>query len=410
MKKTKEKNILKIGGGIIIISLGIFLSFHFINSAEFHFDITNHSQTVIVDDTPKKLTNPPKNIKAIYLTANTASDEKRMDEIIDLANKKEINAVVIDLKDYSGHILFDTKSEYLKKFETEDILIKDLKTLINKLHKNGIYVIARITVFQDPVLAEKRPDLAVKSKKANGAIWKDNKGLAWIDPAAPEAWNYILVISKSVMQYGFDEINFDYVRFPSDGLLSDMSFPYYDGVKEKREVLKEFFKYLSDNLRPLGIKISADVFGLTTVFNHDMNIGQVLEDTLLYFDYVCPMVYPSHYASGFLGYKNPANYPYEVIKYSLDTAQIRINKFKEEKLAENPYQNLRIAVLRPWLQNFDLGAVYDASMIIKQKEAVYDSLCPNWKIEGFDNCSNYNGWFLWDPKNIYTPSALEDEF
>jgi hypothetical protein len=206
---------------------------------------------------------------------------------------------VIDLKDYTGHILFDTKTEYLKKFGTEDILIKDLKTLINKLHKNGIYVIARLTVFQDPVLAEKRPDLAVKSKKANGAIWKDNKGLAWIDPAAPEAWNYILVISKSVMQYGFDEINFDYVVFRLMVFFRICLFLIMMGFKEKREVLKKIFKYLSDNLRPLGIKISADSFGLTTFFNHDMKIRAGIRRYSFIFDYVCPMVYPSHYASDF---------------------------------------------------------------------------------------------------------------
>ncbi len=394
-----------------IVLLGAIITvvvFQLFDTAHFYFSLAGQSQAVVTDNSPKRLENPPKDIKAIYLTAYTASDDKRMAEIIDLVNKTELNAVVIDLKDYSGHILFDTQSDFLKKFGTEKVLIKDLKGLINKLHQNGIYTIGRITVFQDPVLAEARPHLAVKNKQTGG-LWKDNKGLAWLDPAAPEVWNYIYVLSKSAMHYGFDELNFDYIRFPSDGVLSNMDFPFYNGQTEKSEVLKDFFEYLSANLRPWGIKISADVFGLTTVFHHDMNIGQIFEDFLPYFDYICPMVYPSHYESGFLNYQNPAAHPYEVIKYSLDQAQERINKFKQEQLQNNQDQNLKVAVLRPWLQNFDLGATYNASMIIKEKEAVYDSLCPNWKTEGFDNCSNYSGWFLWDPKNIYTPSALEQE-
>jgi len=299
--KKGDQNILKIIAAMIIIGVGIFASFHFLKSADLHFNISDKSKIIEVDNTPKKLMHPPKNIKAIYLTANTASNEMRMDEIIDLANKTEINAVVIDLKDYSGYILFDTKSDYLKKYGTEKILLKNLGDVINKLHQNGIYVIARITVFQDPILAQKRPDLAVKSKKAGGAVWKDRSGLAWLDPAAPEVWDYIATLAKSAAQYGFDELNFDYVRFPSDGLLYDMSFPYYDGTTEKKEVLKEFFEYLSNNLFPLGIKTSADLFGLTMVYDNDMNIGQVLENALPYFDYICPMVYPSHYANGFLG-------------------------------------------------------------------------------------------------------------
>jgi len=407
--KRKISTPLMITFVVVILVIVVVVISQFFNTVHFYFNLAGQSQAIVVDNSPKRLENPPKDIKAIYLTAYTASNDKRMTEIIDLVNKTELNAVVIDLKDYSGHILFDTQSDFLKKFGTEKVLIKDLEGLINKLHQNGIYTIGRITVFQDPILAEARPDLAVKNKQTND-LWKDNGGLAWLDPAAPEIWNYIFVLSKSAMRYGFDELNFDYIRFPSDGILSNMAFPVYDGQVEKARVLKDFSEYLSANLRPWGIKISADVFGLTTVFNHDMNIGQVFENFLPYFDYICPMVYPSHYESGFLGYENPAAHPYEVIKYSLDKAQERIDQFKEKQTVGDTSQNIKVAVLRPWLQNFDLGATYNASMIIKEKEAVYDSLCPNWKTEGFDNCSNYSGWFLWDPRNIYTPSALENEF
>jgi hypothetical protein len=402
--KFMRKKLLVIGIVVVIILAGFLFAFIFkifdINHLSFVFN--TEGQVVNLNEKENlRLENPPKIIKGIYLTAYTAADSKRVNELIDLIKKTELNAVVIDIKDYSGYILFDTKSDYLKKFGTEKIIIKDLEGLIKKLHQEGIYTIARITVFQDPILAKNRPDLAVKSKTTK-MPWKDRKGLLWLDPASVEVWNYIFVISKVATRLGFDELNFDYIRFPSDGNLDDMEFPFYDKQKPKNEAIKEFFQYLSQNLRPWGVKTSADLFGLVTVNDGDLGIGQILENAVLYFDYICPMVYPSHYANGFIGYQNPAAYPYEVIKYSLDTAKRRMENFKNTML-KNGENNLKFAQLRPWLQSFDLGATYDANMIKKQKQAVYDSLCPQE-----NDCIWYNGWLLWDPKNIYIPQSLEE--
>jgi hypothetical protein len=222
---------------------------------------------------------------------------------------------------------------------------------------------------------------------SSSTLWLDHKKLAWIDPASKEAWDYNIAIAKDAAERGFDELNFDYIRFASDGNLSDMTFPHYTRTGAdltRTEVIKSFFKYLREELP--NIKISADIFGLVTVNYDDMGIGQVLEDIFPYFDYISPMVYPSHYAKGFLGYKNPALYPYEVVKYSMDSALKRLKSYE--------YGVMSNAKLRPWLQDFDLGADYDAEMIQKQIQAVYDAASSTPEI--------INGFLLWDPKNIYS--------
>ncbi len=345
---------------------------------------------------PEKLKNPPAIIKAVYATTWTAATETQINRLIDLANKTEVNAIVIDIKDYTGKIAFGTNSPLIKEIGSEEIIIKDIDALINKLHANNIYAIARITVFQDPLLAAKRPDLAVQSK-STGKTWKDNKGLAWMDPASVEVWNYIVTVAKEIDKHGFDELNFDYVRFPSDGKMSDMVFPFYDATKYKSTVIKEFFQYLSDNLRKQGIKTSADLFGLATVNNDGLGIGQIIEDAALTFDAVCPMVYPSHYATGFIGLKNPGAYPYEVIKYSMEAAKKKFDALevlKNSTTSPIEIREAKIAQMRPWLQDFDLGADYTAEMIRLEKKAVLDA--------GFNE-----GWMLWDPRNIYTAGALD---
>jgi len=342
---------------------------------------TTSPAPVITDiENQKPLALPPAIIKAVYFTNWSAANPAKIKYLLKLASSSEINAVVIDIKDYTGYVGYDIKVPAVEKYQAKEIRILYVNRLIKKLHDAGIYVIARLTIFQDPRLAAARPALTVKSQKT-GLPWRDNKGLSWIDPASQEAWDYNLAIAKDVSQRGFDEVNFDYIRFPSDGDLKDMVFPFWDEKTSRSAVLKNFFQYLREQLP--GVKISADLFGLTTVNSDDLGIGQVIENAYQYFDYVCPMVYPSHYASGFLGYKNPALYPYEVIKYSLDAAVQRLNKMASSTDS--------IAEIRPWLQDFDLGAKYDSAMVQKEIQATTDALG-----------ENFNGWLLWNPENVYT--------
>ncbi len=347
-------------------------------------------------ESQKQLPYQPEIIKAIYLTSWSASKEKRIDYVIDIAKTTEINAVVIDIKDFSGYVAYDTTVPEVEKYNAEQIKISDIDSLIQKLHKEGIYVIGRVTVFQDPVLARARPDLAIHSKSKLSSstssallfssLWLDNMGLAWIDPAARESWDYNIAIAKDAAGHGFDEINFDYVRFPSDGVLQDMSFPFWEGKIPKHLVIKEFFKHLRQELPTT--KISIDLFGLSTISFDDLGVGQIIEDAFEYFDYISPMIYPSHYADGFMGYQNPAEYPYEVVKYSMESALKRLMLYKQSQKTN--------VQLRPWLQDFDLGAIYNAEMVESEIKAVYDATGDNFK-----------GFMLWNSWNIYTKEALQ---
>lgn len=411
-----------LGAFILIISFGLFLFWTGKNTIEVVMPANSvslkASETVsrtenqksnqpapkLADiENQKPLADPPKIIKAIYLTSWSAGIPAKIKYLIDLTKTTEINAVVIDVKDYSGYVAYDIQVPEVEKYQAKEIRIPRINRLIKQLHDAGIYVIARITIFQDSRLEQARPDLAVKSKKTGGS-WLDNKKLSWIDPAAEEAWNYNIAIAKETADRGFDELNFDYIRFPSDGDLDDMDFSFWDKQITKSSVIENFFKTLRQKL--VGTKISADLFGLATINKDDLGIGQVIENAYRYFDYVSPMVYPSHYASGFLGYKNPALYPYEVIKYSMETAFQRLKNYElgitnststptsTEDLIPKNY-NLK-AKLRPWLQDFNLGANYDAAMIKKQTQAVSDALG-----------SEFSGWMLWSPSNIYTKKAFE---
>ncbi|MFA5128176.1 MAG: L-threonylcarbamoyladenylate synthase [Patescibacteria group bacterium] len=320
-----------------------------------------------------------KTVKGLYLTAYSAGSEKKIDAIINLIDKTELNAVVIDIKDYSGLVLYDSQLATVNELNTEDNRLGDVPALIEKLHEHKIYVIARQTIFQDPVLAEAKSDWAIKKK--SGGVWRDKKGLAWVDPTRKEVWEYNLAIAKEAIKFGFDEINFDYVRFPSDGNMSDVV--YTVGDKKKYEVMNEFYRYMSAHLRDEPAWLSLDMFGLVmeTAPENDMNIGQRLADAVDYADFICPMMYPSHYPSGHLGLKNPADYPTLVFENGL---QKGLPKFVDKR-----------AILRPWLQAFNLGAVYGADKIRAQIDAT----------EKYTDA----GWLLWNASNNYTDKGLKYE-
>jgi len=342
----------------------------------------------------KPLENPPKTIKAIYSTAWSASSAKKIDYFIDIIKSTEINAVVVDIKDYTGNLSYKADIDLVKKYDAIDVKISKPNALIKKLHDEGIYVIARMAVFQDPALVKARPDLALQSISKN-TVWKDYKGISWVDQSSKEVWDYNISIAKDALSRGFDEINFDYIRFASDGNMADIRYPFYDSkVATKRQVMNSFFKYLRESLP--DAKISADLFGYTTLLQDDLGIGQHLNDAFPYFDYIAPMVYPSHYSKGFNGYANPAAYPYEVVYTSMLKADQRLNEFN------NSTTTIKIVAsqFRPWLQDFDLGADYDAAKIRAQIQAVYDAASTT-KIN-LDEA----GWMLWSPSNNYTTGGL----
>ena len=331
----------------------------------------------------------PEIIKAIYLTSWSAASPYMVDYAINLAKNTEINAVVIDIKDWSGYINYDTQVSEVEKYTAERVLIKDVGALVEKFHEEGIYTIARITIFQDPVLAQAKPEIAIHQELDKNLLWLDKSGLAWIDPAAKESWDYNAAIAKDALRRGFDEINFDYIRFPTDGDLKNMNFPVWNASTTFRhQVIKSFYSYLREQL-PDAV-LSVDLFGLSTV-SSNFGVGQNIEDAYHYFDFVCPMVYPSHYVSMYLGYENPAEYPYEIVKHSMEGALAKLKVFNEVFPTE--------VKLRPWLQDFDLGAEYDKDMVRLEINAVSDAL-------GED----FSGFMLWSADNFYTREALLLEY
>jgi hypothetical protein len=329
--------------------------------------------------------NTPDPVKGIYMTSWTAGTPKLRDGLVKLIDNTELNSVVIDIKDYSGKIVFPVTDEALKVYGSEEIRIKDLQEFIESLHKKDIYIIGRIAVFQDAYFVKYRPDLAVKNKDGL-ETWTDRKGISWIDPGSREYWDYIILLSKEARKMGFDEINFDYIRFPSDGNMQDISYPW-SSTTPKSIVLQNFFDYLHAGLSDSGLKTSADLFGMVTTATDDMGIGQVLEKALPYFDYIDPMVYPSHYPKTFLNFQNPEAHPYEVVEFAMKSAVTRA-----EALASTTGQS--VAGLRPWLQDFGLGMTYGSTEVKAQMQATYDT--------------GLSSWILWSASNKYTAGALNN--
>lgn len=325
----------------------------------------------------------PTEVKAVYISAWVAGSPKFRDTIIKMIDETELNTIVIDVKDSTGRVSFDMPVSAVQKEGSIEKRISNVRALTDMLHKKNIYIVGRVSVFQDPYMTKKHPEWAV-TKKSDGNVWKDRKGLSFLDPSKKEVHDYIVAVAKGAYAEGFDEINFDYIRYPSDGNMKDIDYHLKEG-ETRADNIEKFFKYLNQEMKKENdIPMSADLFGLTTEVKDDMGIGQVWEKALPYFDFLSPMIYPSHYPAGHAGYKNPSAYPYEVINRALAGA---VNK---TKVAGHD-----INKIRPWLQDFDLGATYTKEMVRAQIKATYDN--------------GLTSWMLWDPSNKYTPSALNLE-
>ncbi len=373
----------------------------------------------------------PDAVKALYMSQCVVGTPSFRNDLVTLVEETELNAIVIDIKDYTGKLAFNTDHPDLAGSVSDACGARDMREFVASLHEKGIYVIGRITVFQDPYYSIKHPDLAVQFANPAGTVWKDHKGLSFIDVGAKPYWDYIVTISREAHELGFDELNYDYVRFPSDGPMQNIAFSWAKD-EQKQIVLEDFFAYLHDAMKdrskyPVGVEppiLSADLFGMVTTNYDDLNIGQVLERALPYFDYIAPMVYPSHYPNGFNGWSNPNTVPYELIKFVMDAA-VRRTTATSSPVAVRGGEAVVTTVLvpptasgtatttkevatdlytkpvydkdkmRPWLQDFDYGGTYDAAEVRAQIRATYDA--------GLDS------WMLWAPSNRYTREALEPQ-
>ncbi|MBI2612496.1 hypothetical protein HYW59_01635 [Candidatus Kaiserbacteria bacterium] len=354
----------------------------------------------------------PEPMYAIYMTQCAVGTPSLRNTLVEFIDSTKLNAVVIDIKDYAGKIAYPTENPILSGSVSEKCGADDMKEFVETLHDKGIYVVGRVTVFQDPFYTKHHPEQSVLSKGRPGEPWKDFKGLSFVAVNSMTFWDYIVELSKESYALGFDELNYDYVRWPSDGPMSDIAYPSTDRAGE----LEKFFAYLHERVAPIGVKMSVDLFGYTTVLTDDLGIGQQIERAFPYFDYVAPMVYPSHYNKGFAGLSNPNSDPYAVVHVSMVEAVRRAKATETPVATMNAMPIMRTEIvpatvtsatttrevatgmysksaysplkLRPWLQDFDYGKDYLPADILAQTKATYDA--------------GLTSWFFWDPANRYT--------
>ncbi len=319
----------------------------------------------------------PSVLHGIYITGWTAGTP-RFEKLLKQAKRSGINAFVIDVKDATGYLSFDSDIPFAEEIHSNRRKIPDLQKIARECIENGIYPIARIVVFKDPVLARNRKDLVVRKK--NGAIFYDRSGLPWVDPYSKTIWKYNVDVAKAAIAAGFREIQFDYVRFPAVPSSLKLVYPANKTHVSKADNIAAFLKYAVSELHPYGVKVEADVFGLVLSNKEDLGIGQNLEKMAKYADYICPMVYPSHYWSGSFGYSDPDAHPYEIVDHALKDGIARLRKIHSK------------CQLIPYLQDFSLYHNYSVPQVEAQVKAVYDN--------------GLKSWFMWNAANIYTFDAF----
>jgi len=314
-------------------------------------------------------------VRALYVNRWASQSRKRMAKLIAAADSTEINALVIDMKDEFG-LNYKTRNADFAKNAGSASVVPNLPALLDTLKAHNIFPIARIVVFKDSVTARVHPDWTIRRK--DGSTWRDKQGLAWVNPYHHELWDYNIGVAEELVKLGFKEVQFDYIRFPEPyPSLPPQVFPESNNVA-KPDALAAYLKEAKTRLNKLGVRSTADIFGLVTSVGGPLEVGQWWEKISPNVDVVLPMVYPSHYPRGAFGIDRPNAEPYQVLKVAIDTARVR-----DEKLGLT-----RAEHVRPWIQAFSLGQPkYGPEQITAQKKAIYDA--------------GYRGWVLWSPGSHY---------
>ncbi|HVN63645.1 MAG TPA: putative glycoside hydrolase [Candidatus Binataceae bacterium] len=330
---------------------------------------------------PFRIALAPFKPKALYLSFYGIGSNRLREAALGLIQKTELNAVVIDVKGDRGMVAYNSSVPLAKEIGAREITtIRDAKELIARLHLEHIYAIARIVVFKDNPLAAARPDLAVK--RADGSLFRDRERLAWADPFKQEVWDYNISLAVEAAKFGFDEIQFDYVRFPD---AKGLQFSKPVTMKSRLATISGFLAEAHRRLAPYNVFVAADIFGYVMWNLDDTGIGQRLEEIAPAVDYISPMLYPSCFQFGIPGYRNPVAHPHKIVYLSLENAQ--------ERTGLPPIR------FRPWLQAFKDYAFdrreFTANEISAQISAA----------EEFGT----DGWMLWNPRNSYTGAGLKAE-
>ena len=316
----------------------------------------------------------PQDVRALYIPMGLLAAPARFWALITLVERSPVlNGVVIDVKGDYGLLAWESQVPLSQEMGNHFPSAIDLKTTVAELRRRGIYVIARYVVFKDDPLATYKPEWAVR--RGDGSVWKDGEGLGWANPFREEVWDYNLALLEEVAQLGFDEIQLDYIRFPSDGDLRAIVYEEENTRATRTAAIREFMRRFAERMNRYPVRTSADVFGLTlwVVPGEDMNIGQRVEDIAPFVDVLSPMIYPSTFIPGNLGYTAPDERPYEVIYRSVLQARQRVPPHVQ---------------VRPWLQAY----WYTLPDMQIQRLAAEDAVS--------------DGWMFWNAGGIYPPELF----
>jgi hypothetical protein len=323
-------------------------------------------------------------VKGVYVTAYSAGGE-RMSTLLGLLDQTDLNAMVIDIKDDSGFITYKTDNEKLKALGTPQPFIRDIKKLMTTLQEHEIYPIARIVVFKDSVLAKKHPELSFINK--DGSVWQNKKKDRFVNPYRKEVWEYNIEIAKEAAKLGFKEIQFDYVRFPEGFEKKADGLKFTKSELSRVDIVSKFVEYAKKELEPLGVKVSVDIFGYAAAVPAAEGIGQDFVKISNSVDVISPMVYPSHYSTGWYKQKDPDRAPYEIIKGSMEDIHKKLDPLGDNK-----------PIIRPWIQDFTaswLGKGHYLKYGVAEVEAQINAL----------NASGVDEYLLWNAGNKYTPGV-----
>lgn len=362
-----------------------------VNGASIPGQVIEVSPTPIIDNSSEDMseTRVPVKVRGIYVTGNAAGTELK-NELIETAETTEINAMVIDVKNDEGRITYSMDSAIAKEIGAITNTVSDMESLIKTLKEKNIYLIARVVAFKDPFLANHRKDLALLNK--DGSYYKDNKGEYWVNPYQEEVWDYLIEVATQAAAIGFEEIQFDYIRFPTGGTIAQVDYKEDEKIRSKEEVITDFTKYVYEKLKPLGVFVSADVYG--TIINSSVDaglVGQNYVEMSKHLDYICPMIYPSHYAEGNYGIEYPDLEPYKLIRKALLASKTELDQIPEGE---------HRAIVRPWLQDFTATWLkkhmkYGGPEVRQQIGGVY--------------AAGYEEWLLWNASCKYSVKGLEEE-
>ena len=314
----------------------------------------------------------PEEIRGVHVTMSLLTLPGKLDEYVALENSG-LNTLEVDVKDESGNVAFVTGAPAIARHDGAARPYYDPRRVARRLHRAGLYLIGRVVTFEDPITSAAHPELAIH--RSDGSLWRTNGGLGWLNPYSRRAWRYDVDVAAAAARAGFDEIQFDYVRFPSDG---DLSIIRYPGAHPQpmRKTIAAFLRYATSRLHPLGVRVSADVFGLSAT--HDLGIGQYPAAVGKVVDAIYPMTYPSHYRPGEYNLPNPDDAPGATVTDSLRDFRAKLAGGK--------------ALLVPWLQDFSLGRAYSLSDVQAQVEAA--------------RLHETGGFMLWNAAGLYTADAL----